>query len=211
VTLWICLIFECTMTTLYLIVEGGSDAEAVPSLLSRLRQQIAPQSSLICLTPDVLKRTQLRSRGTLERRLLIGANKLAQKPGPSRILILMDADDDCPVELATYVRGVASGIGHLQVPVSAVFANREFESWFLAAELSAQHNARLRPSPQLHPDPDTKRGAKEYFALHHLLDGQFYAETIDQRLFAGCIDVELALKKSRSFRKLRDEVVRILA
>ena len=56
--------------------------------------------------------------------------------GPSGgILVLLDADDDCPAELAPTLLNRARS-ARPDCRVSVVLANREFEAWFLASAQS---------------------------------------------------------------------------
>ena len=48
------------------------------------------------------------------------------------VLILFDADDDCPKELAAVPRVGPEGRSSFNAGCSVVIANREYEAWFLA-------------------------------------------------------------------------------
>jgi hypothetical protein len=80
--------------------------------------------------------------------------------GPSGgILVLLDADDDCPAELAPALLNRARS-ARPDRRVSVVLAKREFEAWFLA---SAQSLAGRFSSPadmEAPDDPEGVRGAK---------------------------------------------------
>ena len=54
-------------------------------------------------------------------------------PGCTAILVLLDADKDCPRELGIELarRACAAAIG---LPVAVVCAKREYENWFLATD-----------------------------------------------------------------------------
>ncbi len=51
---------------------------------------------------------------------------------PRAILILIDADDDCPAQVGPELLHRAT-VARSDVPLGVVLAKREFEAWFLAA------------------------------------------------------------------------------
>lgn len=115
------------------------------------------------------------------------------------ILIIVDADDDCPAELGPRLAATArSRVPN--VPVEVVLANREFESWFLAALPSLAGVAGLPPTSTVPPDPESIRDAKGYLRN---LAGRYS----DQPRFAARIDLEMACANSPSFAKLWRAVV----
>lgn len=64
---------------------------------------------------------------------------------PDAILILFDADDDCPKELRQKLFPVCDSA---PVRCSVVVANREYEAWFLGAVLSLRGQAGVRPDAE---------------------------------------------------------------
>ncbi len=52
---------------------------------------------------------------------------------PDVILILLDADDDCPRTIASALRARAKAAAPTGCPIGVVVAKREYEAWFLAA------------------------------------------------------------------------------
>jgi hypothetical protein len=55
-------------------------------------------------------------------------------------LVLLDADDDCPKDLADKLKDRCHA-NHADVAISIVIAKKEYEAWFLAAarSLAGQH------------------------------------------------------------------------
>jgi hypothetical protein len=187
--------------TIVSIVEGDGEVEAVPVLLRRLCDWLTPGIDMHPGKPIKVHRNRFLKRDEEFRRmLLLAAAKATDRGG---VLILLDADDDCPVELAAEIRQRASAV----IPhrsVSVVCANREFEAWFLAAAQSLDGRRGLRVLPDEAPhDPDAVRGAKEWLS-HRILDGQYRATT-DQAAFAATFDLDVARQRSRSFQKLCSE------
>jgi hypothetical protein len=118
------------------------------------------------------------------------------------ILVLLDADDDCPAELAPQVLERARAV----VPhrsVSIVLANREYEAWFLAAapSLNGQRGFTFDNPPGF--DPERPRDAKGW--LGERIAGGTYRETTDQPAFSERMYLKQAFDLSRSFRKLCSE------
>jgi hypothetical protein len=67
---------------------------------------------------------------------------LRVSPTAGGVLVLIDADDDCPAHLGPALLARARE-ARSDVPVSVVLANREFEAWFLAAAPSLAGNCGL--------------------------------------------------------------------
>jgi hypothetical protein len=185
------------------IVEGHGDETAVPVLLRRLCAQLAPTRAVEVLRPIRLPRTQLEDATRLGRVVELAVRK-AQPEGA--VLLLMDADEACPVDLADRVRKVLGGtVGGVRKGL--VFAQREFEAWFLA---SASSLAGFRGFPvglQAPARPEEVAGAKEW--LSRMARPSRYSETVDQPALAARMDLDQA-RACRSFRKLEAELERLL-
>ncbi|BBL74016.1 DUF4276 family protein [Methylomagnum ishizawai] len=187
------------MTKVSPIVEGDGEVRALPVLLRRLALWLSPDQWIDVLNPIKTRRDRFLNRDEEFRRMLLLA---AAKCGDSGwILILLDADDDCPAQLGAEVLERAKQV----VPhrrVSVVIANREYEAWFIAAALSLDGKRGFCFSGQ--PiDPEINRDAKGWIKQRKR-DGR-YDEINDQSAFSQLIDLEQARRNSRSFRKLCDE------
>ena len=180
------------------IVEGDGEVQAVPVLLRRLCQWLTPESSVDYGRPIRVHRDRFLKKNAEFRRMLLLA---AAKAGDTGwVLVLLDADDDCPVTLAFDIAERARAVLPHR-PVSVVCANREFEAWFLASAESLDGRRGLTLVPRDVPaDPDAIRGAKEWLS-RRITDGR-YRETTDQPAFAATMDLEAARSRSRSFKKL---------
>ena len=89
------------------IVEGHGEVQAVPVLLRRLGQQCDPRLSLRIGRPIRTGRYKVVKLGELERTVELAARQL---PKPRAILILIDAEDDCPKELAPDLETIISEV-----------------------------------------------------------------------------------------------------
>lgn len=189
------------MTPIATIVEGDGEVAALPIVLRRLAEWLSPELGAVEVpTPIRVRRDRFLNRDEEFRRMLLLA---AAKCGEAGwILVLLDADDDCPAELAPKILDRAQDV----VPhrrVSVVLANREFEAWFLAGAESLDGKRGFSYAQQETFDPEAVRNAKGW--LSERMGAGRYRETTDQPAFATLLDLRLAHDRSRSFRKLCGE------
>lgn len=182
------------------IVEGDGEVAALPVLLRRLSEWRSPQCQVDIGAPIRVHRDRFLNREEDFRRYLLLA---AAKCGDAGwILVLLDADDDCPATKAADVLLRATGcVPHR--PVAVVLANREYEAWFVASALSLEGHRGFACGSDLPADPDQPRDAKGWMRAH--MAGGTYGETTDQPAFTACMDLQVAHQRSRSFRKLCGE------
>jgi hypothetical protein len=177
------------------IVEGQGEVAAVPLLLRRLQQE-AQCWGLGVGKPHRRLRSQLVKRDSLQ-----SAVQVAALSGDcAGILILFDADDDCPKELApTLERWAEQAAGGKRCAV--VMAHREYEAWFLASIETLRGTAGILPDAVPHPQPESRRDAKSELELR-MPSGGSYSPTVDQAALTAHLDLEIAYRRCRSFRKL---------
>jgi hypothetical protein len=142
--------------------------------------------------------------------LLVAAVESASRmlTGAGAVLILLDADDDCPAELGPQLLGWAQA-AHSDLLVAVVVANREYEAWFLAAAESLRGHRGLPPDLMSPSDPESVSGAKEWISSH-MPRGEPYGLTSHQASFSAMIDLELARQRAPSFDKLCRDVRRLV-
>lgn len=87
------------------------------------------------------------------------------------------------------------------MPCGVVLAHREFEAWFLATIESLRGRRGLRIDAEPHPNPENPRGAKKQQELQ-MPRSASYVETADQPALSAQFSLEVAYRRSRSFRKL---------
>jgi hypothetical protein len=184
------------------IVEGHGEVEAVPVLIRRIATALDPTLRLLIQPPLRVPKNRLLKRGELERSVELAARKTGST---GSVLILLDADDDCPAQLGPALLHRAAQ-ARSDLPISVVIAKREFEAWFLAAALSLRGQRGLPVDLQPPEDPEAIRGAKEW--LGHRME-QAYSETLDQPALAARIDLVQACRAD-SFDKCHREIVRLL-
>ena len=177
------------------IVEGYGEGDAVPLLLRRL---IAASNAHALEAGRAIrrKRHELVQEGPLRKAIRLA---LLQRDCAGELVIL-DADDDCPKDLAPVLEGWARQEAGC-VPCAVVMATREYEAWFLAAADSLRGLRGIRADASPPCDPEAPRGAKE--KLEELMEGGCTnSETADQAPLTASLDLGTAFQRSRSFRRL---------
>lgn len=179
------------------IVEGDGEVQAVPILLRRLAQWRTPESVAEVSPPIRVRKDRFLNRDAeFQRYLQLAAAKCGDD---GWILILLDADDACPAEVASQIRGRANAcIAHR--PISIVLAKREYEAWFIAAASSLDGKRKFSLSATVAIDAETPRDAKGWIGAG--IAGRAYSEITDQPAFSALMDLQQAFDGSRSFRKL---------
>lgn len=182
------------------IVEGDGEVAALPVLLRRLNEWRPGNGYAQVLQPIRVHRDRFLNReDEFRKQLLLVAAKCGDQ---GWILVVLDADDDCPVTLAADVCERAKQI----VPhrrVSVVLAKREYEAWFIAAASSLDGHRGFRCPDEGPADAEIPRDAKGW--LRRNMTSVTYSEVLDQPAFTAHFDLQLAFDHSRSFRKLCKE------
>jgi len=184
------------------IVEGQSEEQSVPVLLRRVLTLLGIHSVQVAW-PFRVKRTKIVKEGELERAIKLA---LMDRAGAEAILVLLDADDDCPVDLASRLRKRAAAVTNK--PCAVVVAQREFEAWLLGAKESLRGCRGIGDGATAPPNPEDIRGAKE--ALSRNMVNRRYLEVDDQPAFAKVFDLAMARSACRSFDKFMREAERLL-
>lgn len=185
------------------IVEGHGEVAALPILLRRLCAWKTPDSYTDVQVPIRVRRDRFLNKDADFRKFLGLAS--AKAGGSGWILILLDADDDCPAELgARIVDRAREAVPHSRI--SVVLAKREYEAWFLASADSLNGKRGFVLNEPVPSDPETPRDGKGWIGRH--MPGGKYREVTDQPAFSAEMDLEQASNNSRSFRKLCTEWIK---
>lgn len=189
--------------TIVCIVEGDGEVRALPLLLRRLAEANGVYD-LSVSTPIRVHRDQfLRRPEEFERKLVLAS----AKADGGAVLVLLDADDDCPMQLARDI--AARGAAFVSTATLHVaIANREYEAWFLAAAQSLAGKRGLGDDLQAPVEPDDIRNAKGWLS-QRMAEGRYH-EVSDQPALTAVFDLEQARQRSRSFRKLAKTLGQIL-
>lgn len=187
------------------IVEGHGETEAVPVLVRRMVEIVAPGASVRISHPLRIPRSKLIQQGELERAVELAARQAGTDGG---VLLLLDSDDDCPAEMGPELLARMRAV-RADLRSSVVLACREFESWFLAAAESLRGRRGLAGDLASPADPEAIRGAKEWLSARMEGDGR-YVETLDQAALAAVFDLQQA-RRAPSFERFFREMARLLA
>jgi len=180
------------------IVEGHSEVEAVPVLMRRLCDEWL-KYPLEIGKPVRAKRHQIIKEGELERRVILAM----RRPNCRAILLILDADEDCPKDLAPSLLERVKRVAHDKL-VSVVLPKCELESWFIGS-IESLRGVRGISSEACSPNsPETIRDAKGYLT-REMEANRHYVEVDDQPAFAAEFDINQAFNNCRSFKKFYND------
>ncbi len=192
------------MSLIVSIVEGDGEVRALPILLRRLAEAKGSFDLSVPVPIRVHRDQFLNREDEFSRKLLLAGAKAGTL---GLVLVLLDADDDCPVTLAAGIAARAVDvIPHRRLAV--VIANREYEAWLLAGAASLAAKRGLPTDLQAPAAPDTVRDAKGW--LRARVQGGRYHEVSDQPALTALFEIGTAATNSRSLRKLIDTVATVL-
>lgn len=186
------------------IVEGHGEVKAVPILIRRLAQSLAPNLAVVAPRPIRVKRNKVLKPGELERYVHLAATMTEANGG---ILILLDADDDCPKDIASELLSRAT-TARQDRNIKVVLAKREYEAWFLAAADSIAGKRSIAAATKAPREPESIRGAKEWLSAK-MSPGLAYRPTQDQASLTTSFDLNAA-RSAPSFEKLRRDIRSLL-
>lgn len=192
------------------IVEGDGEVDALPNLLSKLLRRHNCLDLFVARPKNAHGCGNLTAPGGIERFVRLAL----LEPKCEGILVLLDADDSCPYTIAN---GLANRIKTLNPhkPVAVISAKCEYEAWFLAS-LPTITGKLLDGRPGLkqsltYPDDQVESlvGVKGWLS-RNFPPGRTYKETLDQLSMTRLIDLEIALPRSRSLRRLEHAVIELI-
>jgi hypothetical protein len=183
------------------VVEGHGDAKALPILVRRIAERVAA-SPVEVLRPMRVAKSKLVMKGELERAVEFVARQITSDDG---IVILADADDDCPGQRGPELLARARN-QRRDRRIAVVLARREYEAWFLAAAQSLRGSRGLPAELEELPDPEGVRDAKGWLASRM---PRGYSETLDQPAFTAIFDLDDA-RRADSFDRMYRDLERLL-
>lgn len=188
------------------VVEGHGEVDALPVLLRRLVPHMLPGGAVDVPRPNRQARSRLLRPGELERAVEFAALRVGDSAGG--VLVVIDADNDCPAELGPALLARAQGSAR-GMRVAVVLASREYEAWFLSAASSLAGTAGLPEDLQDHPSPESPRDAKGWLDRQMPI-GRAYSPTVDQPSLSAHLDLGRARARSESFDKLARSVYQLM-
>jgi hypothetical protein len=175
------------------IVEGHGETASFGVLARRLLPAIE------VLPPLRIKRQRIVRSGEIERAVEFAARKLG---GVGGVVVLLDADRDCPAELGPALLARARA-ARADVSTTVVLAKPELEAWFVAALESLRGQRNIPWSAHPPASLEDIQNPKVYLSR---LMGRRYHEPTDQPALAAAFDMDLAARRSPSFAKLRRDL-----
>ena len=189
------------------IVEGLGERASIRTLINLIVAQ--DDTSVDVNSPIQLDRGKIVKPASLARYVELAAKSAGADGG---ILVLFDADDDCPVELVGQCDAALKSSG---LPYEIAVANRTYESWFVASVESLAGYRGLLDGLICPESPEQVGNPKAWLEDRHR-DNQGgmkrwrYRETIDQPGLTSRISVEQA-RRSRSFAHVENAIRRLAA
>ena len=183
------------------IVEGPGEVEAVPALLWKLLAERGRYDIQIETPQDAHGCGNLTTPSGIERFV----QNAWTKRDCGAVLVLVDADEQCPVEMAADFSQRILALG-VRFPVVIVVAKCEYEAWFLAS-LETIAGMPLNggyglPADLVYPGEVEEPVGVKGWITRQFPEGRIYKETIHQSAMTKLIDPERVRQKLRSFRRL---------
>src|SRR5208283_1211321 len=115
------------------IVEGQSEVISVPPLIRRILRETINVWDIDAAKPFRVKRNLVVKKGEFERAIKQAIRaRYTERHVVGGVLVLLDADDDCPRDLAETLLHRAKS--ETRLPVSVVLPQMELEAWILASK-----------------------------------------------------------------------------
>lgn len=185
------------------IVEGHAEVYSMPALMRRLLGEWS-KYKLEIGKPVRVPRYQVIKQGELERRVAMAM----QRPNCRAVVVILDADDDCPKDFAPELLRRAEQAAQ-DTLVSVVLPKSEMESWFVGSIESLRGTRGISSEACSPHNPEAIRDAKGYLT-RAMEGGRHYVETDDQPAFAEQFDINQAFDNCRSFKKFYNDFRRIV-
>lgn len=190
--------------TVYPIVEGHGEFEAVRTLINRVWTELLGGEHVEVLTPHRLNRGRALKPEFLAKAVQLAALKLKEAPAPHLLLLLFDSEGGCPKMLSSELLASARK-ARADLDIACVLAHPMYESWFVAASQSLTAYVHLRPSD------DASQAESKALGKSWLKDRMArYSETADQPSLTAAMDLRQCRSNSPSFDKLCRELGRRL-
>lgn len=192
------------MLEIIAIVEGHGDAEALPILIRRIAEEVIPGAPLRIHPPIRVRRQQVVQPDKLERTIQVASARSGRNAG---ILVLLDANGDCPAVLGPELlrRAQAARTDRL---IKVVLANAEYEAWFLAGMRSIAGRHRIGSGIVPPQAPEAIRNAKGWLSKR-MPRGKPYKPMPDQAALTRILDLGAA-RTAPSFDKFWRDVGELL-
>ena len=195
------------------IVEGQGEVDAVRVLVRQLSEESNDTFwANLVEQPIRAKRSRLvrEDNPELNRTIMLASAHLRRWASPKGILVLVDADDDCPAQLGPKLLERAKRI-RSDMAVSVVVAKCEYEAWLLAGVEGIRGKRGYPGEIPIVDTPEARRDAKGQLTelLRRNQPQGTYKPTADQAALTQHFDIRRARERSSSFDKLCREIERL--
>jgi Domain of unknown function (DUF4276) len=187
------------------IVEGRGDLSSISILLRRIWNELLGGDAIEVLRPFRLPQGTLLTEEGLKKTVDAVKIKLGpDTPGGTRtlVLILIDAESNCPKHLAPRLVSWAKE-ARADADIACVLPYPMLETWFAAAAAYLAGANGLPTDLPVPSDPEGNHLGKAWLRSH--LPGK-YSETVDQPRFTARLDLAECRVRSASFDKLCREL-----
>ena len=192
------------------VVEGHGEERSVRTLFDRIGRELLGLEYVGTCKPVRKPRTALVSERSADLFKAVGLSALNLKAALDRdpvgasglVLVLIDANGDCPAELGPELhdRAVAA---RSDVPVRVALAVREYETWFAAAADSLGAYLTLRDGEVAPAAPEASKQRKKWVEDRYTGGGDAkYSETVDQPSMTAAMDLAVVRDRCPSFARL---------
>lgn len=191
-------------STIVPIVEGWGEVDAAPLLLRRLCERKNIWNIKIGSPINAHGITNITRANGLERFLEV-AKRRAECDG---VLVLLDAESDCPREVA---EKLATRARHHSphLPTAIVAAKHHYENWLLASSETIAGRSGLQEHLEVIANPESIPDPKRWLT-NNMPQGRAYKETLDQAPLSQAINIDLVSQRSRSFRRLEHAMEQLI-
>ncbi|MBI2395733.1 MAG: DUF4276 family protein [Deltaproteobacteria bacterium] len=171
-------------------------------LVRRVAERLGFLETLELPQPLRVHRQKLPKPGELERAVELMARKVGDG---GKLLIVLDADSDCPATLAPALLSRARA-QRADRDIAIVLAKREYEAWLVTAAHSLRGFRTLGREIEAPPDAEALPSPKGWLGSRMKAG---YSETIDQPALTAAFDVDAA-RRAPSFDKFVRDVASLL-
>jgi hypothetical protein len=188
------------------LVEGRGEEAAIPNLIRRIASDAESYGAKVA-------QGHFHPRGKMRKlEELKDFIKVAKRQrGCAAILVIFDADDECPGDINDDLLEAAR-LEALPHVLAMVYPVRMIESWLLASPSALREYFDLTEIQlaDLHTlDPDSVRNPKAM--LQRLTPApDTYVSSVDMAGICSLLDIGEALSRSRSFKKFYQETISLL-
>ena len=133
---------------------------------------------------------------------------LSEAGNAARLLVLLDADGQCPAELGPRLLQQLE-VRFPSAPVSVTVADWEYESWFIASAEAIAASVNVEAIIEVPQNIESIHDTKGWLRRNVLM--RKYNPRRDQAAFSARINVPLARSRSQSFNRFCREIERLLS